>query len=145
MKDQRAWFSEAAGRRVTVTEIADHLGVSRKTGQSRLEAGLGADDIIVVARALHIRPVDALIELGKLTYAEVYDWLDSDGQLLATASEAELAVELVTRLAPDAISSPAVEPTPMMSRKKVLELDGVRHAASRREKEMYPETPDDGM
>jgi hypothetical protein len=98
MEDQRAWFSEMANRRVTTTEIGEHLGVTRKTAQSRLEAGLSADDIITVARAVKINPMDALVELGKVTYPEVYGFVEREGKLLGTASDGELALELAQRL-----------------------------------------------
>lgn len=168
MDDQKAWFSEAARRRVTVTEIADHLGVSRKTGQTRLESGLSADDIVVLARALNLNPVAALTELGKLTYDEVHGYLESGGKLLETATEGELALELAQRLntvrdaqnwwanrelpqaerakpKPDRPADDSGKVHNLRSTKKVLNLDGVRHAASRREKEMYQETPDEGV
>ena len=98
MDDQRAWFSEVAKRRVTTTEIGEHLGVTRKTAQSRLDAGLSADDIITIARAVKVSPMDALIELGKLTYPEVYEFVEREGKLLGTASDGELALELAQRL-----------------------------------------------
>lgn len=145
MTDAREWFSSASGRRITATEIAKHLGISRNTAQARLNDGLSADDLIALSRALGVRPVDALVEIGPLESDEVFEWLDSDGQLLATATEADLAIELVARLAPEVIEERPVEPTPMPTQRKVLHLEGVPHAASRREKEMYPETPDDGL
>ncbi|MDI9914406.1 hypothetical protein [Rhodococcus sp. IEGM 1379] len=98
MDDQRAWFSEMANRRVTTTEIGEHLGVTRKTAQTRLDAGLSADDIITIARAVKVSPMDALIELGKLTYAEVYGFVEREGKLVGTASDGELALELAQRL-----------------------------------------------
>ncbi|MBM4577720.1 hypothetical protein GS452_08465 [Rhodococcus hoagii] len=156
MDDQKAWFSEAARRRVTVTEIAEHLGVSRKTGQARLEAGLSADDIIVLARALHISPATALVELGKLSYDEVFSFLEDGGKLMETASEAELALELAERLnSPSAVEERLAEIVDMHSRRQPLpsaeqpkrraDLKNMRGAASRRVKEMYPEIPDEGL
>ncbi|EHK86417.1 helix-turn-helix domain-containing protein [Rhodococcus pyridinivorans] len=100
MSDQRAWFSEVTRRRITVTEIAEHLGVSRKTAQNRLAEGLSADDLIALARALHVSPIDALVELDKLEYSEVYGFLEGEGKLVETATEGELALELATRLNP---------------------------------------------
>ncbi|ORJ99832.1 hypothetical protein A6F58_00540 [Prescottella equi] len=86
---------------MTITEIASHLNVTRKTAQARLDAGLSADDMITLARALHVDPVAALVELDKLTYAEVFEWMDSDGTLLTTATDAQLALELAERLNPE--------------------------------------------
>lgn len=106
--DERSWFSETAKRKVTATEIAEHLGVSRNTVNKRLADGLSADDLIVIARAVGVSPVDALIELGPLTYAEVYEFLEGDGKLLETSSEAELSLELAQRLNPSAAGWGAV-------------------------------------
>ncbi|NKW17038.1 hypothetical protein GTA26_05315 [Rhodococcus hoagii] len=155
MDDQRAWFSEIARRRVTVTELAEHLGVSRKTAQTRLEAGLSSDDIIAIARALHISPSMALVELGKLTYDEVFTFLEGGGKLIETASEAELALELAERLNPaSVIEERLAEIVDMHARrqpasadppKRRADLSNLRGAASRRVKEMYPETPDEGL
>lgn len=154
MDDQRAWFSEVARRRVTVTEIAEHLEVSRKTAQSRLEAGLSSDDIITVARALHVSPSLALVELGKLTYDEVFTFLEGGGKLIETASEAELALELAERLnSASVIEERLAEIVDMHARrqpqadppKRRADLSDLRGAASRRVKEMYPETPDEGL
>lgn len=83
---------------MTTTEIATYLNVTRKTAQSRLESGLSADDIIMISRALKISPMDALLELGKLTYPEVYGFIEREGKLLGTASDGELALELAQRL-----------------------------------------------
>lgn len=98
MTDAREWFSSASGRRITATEIAKHLGVSRNTVNARMSDGLNSDDIIAIARAVGVRPIDALIELGKLTYDEVYAFLEDGGKLVETASEGDLALELARRL-----------------------------------------------
>jgi len=98
--DAREWFSSSAGRRITATEIAKHLGVSRNTANARLADGLGADDLIVISRALGVNPLDALTELGKLTYDEVFGFLEGEGKLVESATESELALELATRLNP---------------------------------------------
>lgn len=156
MTDAREWFSSASGRRVTATEIANHLGVSRNTANARLTDGLNSDDIITIARALHVRTLDALVELGKLTYDEVFAFLDSDGQLVQTASEAELALELAERLNPVSVveerlgeivdmQSRRQPPPPTEPKRQRPDLTGTRTAASRRKKEMYPETPDEGL
>ncbi|MGX1598634.1 hypothetical protein ACWIDS_16410 [Dietzia maris] len=98
--DVKAWLSASAGRRITATEIAEHLGVSRNTANARLAAGLAADDLIRVCRALGINPLSALVELGALTYDELLNAADTDGQLVSTAEDGELALELARRLLP---------------------------------------------
>lgn len=94
MDKEKAWFSSMAGRKITVVEIAKHLEVSRNTARSRLDEGLTSDEIIQLARSLHLNPVTALNELGKLGVHEIFDYLDSDGTLLATASPQQLIYEL---------------------------------------------------
>lgn len=98
--DVKAWLSAAAGRRITATEIAEHLGVSRNTANTRLAAGLSADDVIRVCRALGINPLSALVELEVVSYAELFDAVDTDGQLVSTADDGDLALELARRLLP---------------------------------------------
>lgn len=83
-----------ADRKITVVEIAKHLNVSRNTARSRLDEGLTSDEIIQLARALHLNPVTALNELGKLSAQEIFDYLDSDGTLLSTASPEQLIYQL---------------------------------------------------
>ena len=100
MAQEIEWFSSMARRRVTVTEVAQHLDVSRKTATNRLEAGLSADDLIVISRALGLSPIHALVELGAITHEEAFDFVDGDGQLLQTASPEQL----VYRLAEDMLS-----------------------------------------
>lgn len=83
-----------ADRKITVIEIAKHLNVSRNTARSRLDEGLTSDEIIQLARALHINPVTALDELGKLEGQEIFDHIDSDGTLLSTATPKQLIYHL---------------------------------------------------
>ena len=66
-----------------------------------LKNGLAAEDVIAISRGLSINPVDALVELEKLTRDEVFNYLDGDAKLLATAS----IEELVYRLAEDTLSN----------------------------------------
>ena len=94
MDKERAWFSSMADRKITVVEIAKHLNVSRNTARSRLDEGLTSDEIIQLARALNLNPVTALNELGKLGVQEIFDYLDSDGTLLSTASPQQLIYQL---------------------------------------------------
>lgn len=100
MAQEIEWFSSMASRRVTVTEVAQHLDVSRKTATNRLEAGLSADDLIAISRALSLSPIHALVELGAITHEEAFDFVDGNGQLLHTASPKQL----VYRLAEDVLS-----------------------------------------
>lgn len=99
--DIKAIFASLSGRKITATDIADTLGVSRNSANTRLKNGLDAEDIITVSHGLGINPVDALIELKKLTRDEVWAHLDSDGTMLATAS----IEQLVYRLAEDTLSA----------------------------------------
>ena len=94
-------FASHAGRRVTAQDIADILETSRNTVNLRLKNGLDSEDIITTARGLHINPVDALVELKKLSRAEVFDFIEGGAKLLATAS----IEELVYRLAEDTLSN----------------------------------------
>lgn len=100
MNDYRTWFKSMTGRRITVEEIADIIKVSRATATRRLQDGLAPDEIIKLCRKLNVNPVLALIDFDHLTFKEVLDALDGDGQLLATASKDQL----IYRLAEDGLS-----------------------------------------
>lgn len=102
MIDYRDWFRSATGRRITAEEIGDILGLSRPSVTRRLTSpdGLSADEVIAVSRASNVNPVEALVDLGHLEAAEAMAFLDSDGQLVETADEGELALELARRLNP---------------------------------------------
>ena len=104
MSKEKDWFTAAAGRRVTVVEIGKLLGVNRNTATTRLQDGLSSDEIVTLARKLHINPVTALEELGKLTIDEIMSYLEVDGQLVETADVGDLALELARRLNPATIS-----------------------------------------
>lgn len=93
-KDLKAILGSMAGRRVIAQEIADALQISRNAANDRMNRGLDAGDLITVCRALEINPVMALVELNHLTYTEVFDFMDSDGTLLATATESQLHYQL---------------------------------------------------
>lgn len=97
--DVRDWFTEMTGQRVTAVEMAEIVGISRNSMTTRLKKGLDADDLIAISRGLDISPIHALVELGKLTYKEVMDFLDGDGTLLASAS----VEQLIYQLAEDAL------------------------------------------
>lgn len=96
----KQWLSETSHRRITDQEIADILKVTRKTANKRLNEGLPADDLLALCKSLGINRTLALVELGHLPYQEVLDFLDSDGALVSTADEGELAIELARRLNP---------------------------------------------
>lgn len=93
----KTWFSARLGRRVTATDIATALDVSRNTANSRLADGLDAGDTIRISRHFDINPVEALVELGHVTYEDAF--VDSDGTTLATASQEQL----IRQLAEDAL------------------------------------------
>lgn len=95
MTDFRDWYKSVTGKRITADEIAEALNLSRATATRRLTEGkITADDIINLCRKLDVEPVMALVDLGKLTHAEVFDFMESDGTLLATASEEQLTYQL---------------------------------------------------
>lgn len=98
--DAKAWFSETSRQRVTDELVAQALGVTRKTANKRLNEGLPADDVIELAKVLGVNPAMALVELGYISYEDVTDYLDSDGQLVATAEPGVLALELARQLNP---------------------------------------------
>lgn len=98
--DIKKWLTETARRPVTDSTIAEILDVTRKTANKRVNEGLTADDLIEVCRSLEINPVIALVELCHITDEEVLDYLDSDGQLVATADPGLLALELARQLNP---------------------------------------------
>ena len=102
MIDYRDWFRSATGRRITAEEIGEILGLSRPSVTRRLTSpgGLSADEVIAVSRASNVNPVEALVDMGHLEAAEAMAFLDSDGQLVETADEGELALELARRLNP---------------------------------------------
>lgn len=100
MNDYRTWFKSMTGRRITVEEIADIVGISRATATRRLQDGLAPEEIIKLCRKLNVNPVLALVDFDHLTFKEVLDALDGDGQLLATASKDQL----IYRLAEDELS-----------------------------------------
>ena len=96
--DTKQWLTESAHRPIYDQEIADILGVSRKTANKRINDGLDASDLITLARGLGINPVMALQELGYLTINEVFDFLDADGTLLATAEPDKLVYQLAEEM-----------------------------------------------
>lgn len=98
--DIKQWLSETSHVRITDQGIADVLQVTRKTANKRLNEGLPSDDLLTLCEVLGINRPLALVELGYIPYQEVLDFLDSDGALVSTADEGELAIELARRLNP---------------------------------------------
>ena len=96
--DTKQWLTETAHRPIYDQEIADILGISRKTANKRINDGLDASDLIILARGLGINPVMALQELGYLTINEVFDFLDADGTLVATAEPEQLVYQLAEEM-----------------------------------------------
>ena len=96
----KQWLSETSHRRITDQEIADILKVTRKTANKRLNEGLPTDDLLALCQEFGINRTLALVELGHVPYQDVLDFLDSDGALVSTADEGELAIELARRLNP---------------------------------------------
>lgn len=104
----KQWLSENAHRRITDQDIADILGTTRKTANKRLNDGLPADDLITICGQLDINRTMALVELNYIPYRDVLDYLDSDGQLVETADDGHLALELARRLNP-ATKAPEID------------------------------------
>lgn len=92
--DIKNLFSSLSGSKVTASDIAEILGVSRNAVNGRLQRGLTADDVIQIARGLDINPVECLQELGHVSLKDIYDFVDSDGTTLATASQEDLIYQL---------------------------------------------------
>lgn len=97
----KRWLSESAHRRITDQEIASILGVTRKTANKRLNEGLPSDDLIRLCDKLGINQTLALVELGRIKHEDVLEYLDSEGQLLETADDAALVLELARRIVPE--------------------------------------------
>lgn len=102
--DTKKWLAETSHRRITDDVIAKILNVTRKTANKRINDGLPADDLVTISRALDINPVQTLVELGHIEYDEVEAFLDSDGQLVATATPGQLSLELARQLNPATVA-----------------------------------------
>lgn len=97
--DYRNWYKSATGQRVTADDIGKLIGASRPTVTRRLtQNGLTADEIIKVSRELRVNPINALVDLGHITEAETMSHLESNGKLVDTAEDGELAIVLARRL-----------------------------------------------
>lgn len=102
--DFKQWLTESSHRAVTDQLIADLLGVTRKTANKRINDRLTADDLLAICGKLGVNRTLALVEFGHLPFQDVLDFLDSDGQLIATADDGLLALELARRLNPATLS-----------------------------------------
>lgn len=101
MIDFRTWVRDHTGRRVTAEQIGRVLGFSRTTVTRRLaDADFTADELITLARHFGVSPLLALVDFGRVTDREVWDYLESEGQLVETADDGDLAIELARRLNP---------------------------------------------
>lgn len=103
--DIKQWLSENTHRRITDQDVADALGTTRKTANKRLNDGLEAGDLITVCTELNINRTMALVELGYIPHQDVLDYLDSDGELVSTAEDGQLAIELARRLNPATLAA----------------------------------------
>ncbi len=102
MTDFRSWFHTETGRRITAEEIGNILELSRASATRRLvNDSFTADEIISLTRSLQLNPLLALTDLGRITEQEIWGYLESDGQLVETAEDGTLALELARRLNPD--------------------------------------------
>lgn len=104
----KQWLSENTHRRITDQDVADALGTTRKTANKRLNDGLDAGDLITICEKLGVNRTMALVELGYVPHQDVLDYLDSDGELVATADDGKLALELARRLNP-ATKAPEID------------------------------------
>lgn len=138
----KQWLSENTHRRITDQDVADALGTTRKTANKRLNDGLSADDLITICEKLGVNRTMALVELGYVPYEDVLDYLDSDGQLVSTADDGKLAIELARRLNP-ATKAPEIDELAARRRSNTPPEDVVpeSYAANRRTPE--PEEGDD--
>lgn len=94
MTGEKEWFSSMVQRKISTIELADLLGVSRRTATKRLSEGLSSDELILVSRKLNLSPIHALVELGRLTHTEAFDYLGGDGLLLDAATPEQLIYKL---------------------------------------------------
>lgn len=137
----KQWLSENAHRRITDQDVADALGTTRKTANKRLNEGLPADDLITICGKLGINRTMALVELDYVPYEDVLEYLDSDGQLVSTADEGELAIELARRLNPATKAPEIDELASRRSNTPPADVVPESYAANRRKPE--PEEGDD--
>ena len=137
----KQWLSENTHRRITDQDVADALGTSRKTANKRLNDGLDAGDLITICEKLGVNRTMALVELGYVPHQDVLDYLDSDGQLVETADDGALALELARRLNPATKAPEIDELAARRSNTPPSDVEPLPYAANRRQLE--PEEGDD--
>lgn len=98
-KNLKTWLETTLQRRITVQEIGNTIGVSRKTATRRVAEEFTTDEIITITTTLGAPPAKALLDLGILTEQQLLDALPDHAQPLSTLTDAELAHELFRRLA----------------------------------------------
>lgn len=105
MIDFRQWLYSTTNRRITAEQIGEILGISRTSATRRLTKGdLSAGEVIALCRKVDVNPVLALVDLEYISDPEVWDYLESEGKLVETAEDGELALELARRLNPAKIA-----------------------------------------
>lgn len=137
----KQWLSENTHRRITDQDVADALGTTRKTANKRLNDGLDAGDLITICEKLGVNRTMALVELGYVPHQDVLDYLDSDGQLVETADDGALALELARRLNPATKAPEIDELATRRSNTPSVAVDPLPYAANHRTPE--PEEGDD--
>lgn len=139
----KQWLSENTHRRITDQDVADALGTTRKTANKRLNDGLDAGDLITICEKLGVNRTMALVELGYVPYQDVLDYLDSDGELVSTADEGKLSLELARRLNPATMAKELDELEARRDRSngRRVDVEPLPYAANRRKPE--PEEGDD--
>lgn len=137
----KQWLSETSHRRITDQEVADILKITRKTANKRLNDGLPTDDLLALCKEFGINRTLALVELGHVPYQDVLDFLDSDGALLATAPDGDLALELARRLNPATRAPELDELAARRSNTLTPDVRGLPYAAD--DSDTEPEMGDD--
>lgn len=127
--DIKQWLSENTHRRITDQDVANALGTTRKTANRRLNDGLEAGDLITICETLKINRTMALVELGYIPHQDVLDYLDSDGELVSTAEDGQLAIELARRLNPATLAAEIDELAARRSNKAGPGVEGVPYGA----------------
>ncbi|MFC5939312.1 hypothetical protein ACFPVT_07910 [Corynebacterium choanae] len=132
--DIKSWISEQTRHPVTYSDLAEVLGVTRKTAGRRLNDQTSSDDIITLCVHYDLNPLECLVDFRYITHQHILDYFDSDGELVATASDAQLILELARRIVPA---------------KHAEELDALEGAATppylRAVADSSPDEPEDGM
>lgn len=146
-QERATWASKIKPARVakglTQQELADMSGVARRT-IGNIETGK------MIPQAGNLRRLMMALDLGPDPADEYPEWVREWIAVIAPLIQVipqpprnEVMTEIVMLLGNAAAGTGKV--AALKKRGTALNLDGVRHAASRREKEMYPESPDEGV